>query len=788
MDASKPPQEVPDPASAPAAGPAEASTSPDEGLTEPFLLSASSRETQVPGQAPPLPETIGSFRILEQLGQGGMGQVLLAEQTEPIQRQVAIKLIRAEKLDANRLRRFELERQALARMSHPNIAQVFEAGTRRNGQPYLVMEHVSGKPLTRYCDDLSLSLEQRLRLFIAVCEGVQHAHQKAILHRDLKPSNVLVAEADEGQPMPKIIDFGIAKALDGPEQTALTADMAVLGTPYYLSPEAVQFAEDVDTRSDVYALGVILYELLVGMLPFRGAKTLEVLRAIMDTEAKKPSEILLERDIGWRQKKARLRGGLDAKAHASALAGDLDWVTLKAISRDRDSRYESAGELAADLRRYLRHLPVLAGPPSTRYLISKFVRRHRLGVAAVLVAALGLIVGFTARSLEAQRANREAQRASREAETSKQISDFLVSLFEVSDPGSGERADVTAREILSRGSERIHESLADQPMVRARLLNLLGHVYGMLGQYQQAEPLVEEGLALRLEQFPRSHPEVADSLQELGQLRHWQGRTEEARDLLLEALETAAAGGDTEAMGVASMTLGGVYGNLGEFEEAERLYRRALEIRIAARGEDHSSVAATLNNLGNLYYDLQRWPEAEQAHLRAIAIKEKALGPEHFFVAQSLNNLGNVYVAQERLEEARELHRRALAIKSNKLPADHIEIGASHHNLGDIALAQGDVVAAEERYREGLRIFQSTLEPGHPYLAYSFVGLGAIREEQGDVELAAAFYRRALRIRRSAHPPGHPNLVEVVRRLAGTLRELGREDEARELEEGSDAE
>ncbi|MCH9647842.1 MAG: serine/threonine-protein kinase [Deltaproteobacteria bacterium] len=759
----------------------------DLPLTEDYLDfggSVGSKETQE-FPSPSLPERIGSFRILEQLGQGGMGQVLLGEQTEPIQRRVAIKLIRAEKLDANRLRRFELERRALARMSHPNIAQVFEAGTRTNGQPYLVMEHVSGKPVTRYCDDLKLSLEKRLRLFIAVCEGVQHAHQKAILHRDLKPENILVAEADDGQPVPKIIDFGIAKALDGPEQTALTADVTVLGTPYYLSPESISPSADVDTRSDVYALGVILYKLLVGLLPFRGSRTLDVLKAILDEDVKKPSDLLAEQGTDWRRKEALRRGGLDPKSHLAALEGDLDWVVLKAMNRDLELRYESAGELAAEIRRYLDHLPVLAGPPSARYLISKFVRRHRLGVAAILVAALGLLAGFTARSLEASRANREAQRASQEAETSKQIADFLVSLFEVSNPASGERVDITAREILSRGSERIREDLADQPVVRARLLNLLGHVYGMLGQYQQAEPLVLEGLELRRQTLASSPFELADSLEELGQLRHWQGRNEESRDLLLEALSISEAAGDTTAVAATSMTLGGVFGDLDNFEEAERLYRQALELRMASLGADDPAVAATLNNLGNLFYDLQRWPEAEQAHLRAIAIKEKALGSEHFFLGQSLNNLGNVYVAQNRLQEAQDLHLRALAIKSNKLPKDHIEIGASHHNLGDIALARGDLSSADQRYREGLRIFQASLKPDHPYLAFSYVGLGNVHLKMGDANLAEAYFRRALGIRRAAHPASHPSIQEVVKGLAKMLREQGRDEDALALEASS---
>ncbi len=749
-------------------------------VTEAFVGSGPSVETR-PAVPPALPEWIGPFRVLKMLGQGGMGQVLLAEQTEPFERLVAIKLIRAEKVDAHRLRRFELERQALARMSHPNIAQVFEAGTRKSGQPYLVMEFVSGKPLTRYCDDHSLSLRERLRLFIAVCEGVQHAHQKAILHRDLKPSNILVAETDEDHPRPKIIDFGIAKALDGPEQTALTADLAVLGTPYYLSPESVQNLGDPDTRSDVYALGVILYELLAGLLPFRRGSTLEVLRAIADEEVQKPSQRLQERGAEWRREAALRRGGLDPRAHRAALAKELDWVVLKAMSRDRDSRYESAGELAAEIRRYLDHLPVVAGPPSASYRMAKFVRRHRLGVAAVLVASLGLLGGFTARSIEAQRANREALRAGLEAETARQVTDFLVSLFQGVSPGSGENADVTAREILSRGAERISTGLSDQPVVRARLLSILGNVYVDLGQFEQAGSLLEEGLELRRQLYGPRGSEYGAGLRDLGEARQFEGRQEEARDLLAEAIEIAREAGDERSVANASLGLAGAQAGLGKFEEAERLYLEVVRIREASDGADHLSVAATLNNLANLYFSLNRWPEAEAAHLRAIAIKEAALGEDHFLVGQSLSNLGNVYIAQGRLEEAQDLHRRALAIKASKLAPDHFEVGASFHNLGDIAYQRGDMEEAKRNYEEGLRIFQKGLEPDHPYLAFSYFGLGNVKRELGQPKEAESFYRQALAIRRGSHSADHPVVLEVVAELSTLLRSLGREEEAKAL-------
>ena len=350
-------------------------TDPDERETEPFL------------PAPEMPERIGHYKILEKLGEGGMGVVYLAQQEEPIRRRVALKVIKPGMDSEQVLARFESERQALARMSHSNVAKVFDAGTTERGLPYFVMEHVPGIPIIRYCDQHRLTNRQRLELFIQVCEAIQHAHQKGIIHRDIKPSNVLVS-VEGDKPLPKVIDFGVAKATGQQltERTLFTRQGVLIGTPEYMSPEqAGTTALDIDTRTDIYSLGVLLYELLAGALPFEPARLRlaaldELLRIIREEEPQKPSTKISS--LGDTARKIAERRHTDNRSLSRQLCGDLDWITMRCLEKNRTRRYGSANELAADLRRHFSNEPVLAGPPSFGYKAGKFVKRHKTAVVA----------------------------------------------------------------------------------------------------------------------------------------------------------------------------------------------------------------------------------------------------------------------------------------------------------------------------------------------------------------------------------------------------------------------
>ena len=456
--------------------------------------------------------SIGPYRLIRKLGEGGMGQVWLAEQSAPVKRQVALKIIKAGRYDDSALLRFDVERQTLAIMDHPAIAKVFDAGSTSEGQPYFVMEYVPGFPITTYCDQKHLSVQERLALFIKVCEGVQHAHQKAIMHRDLKPSNILVVEVD-GKPMPRIIDFGIAKAISqqGEDETLVTRAGGMVGTPGYMSPEqADPTVPDVDTRTDVYSLGVVLYELLTGVLPF-DAKQWQtkpfhvVLRQLHEEDPPSPSTRISGDSTSTT---AAQRRNTDPRQLASLLRGDLDWITLKALEKDRARRYGTPSELGADLGRYLRNEPVVARPASTAYRTKKYIQRHKFGVAAATAMVLLLIAFAVMQTIQLRRITRERDRADR-------VTAFMTGMFKVSNPSEARGNDIRAREILDKSAKDIDTGLANDPELQAQMMNVMGTVYQSLGLTSKAEPLLRRALEIRQRILGPRNPDTLQSQQDL---------------------------------------------------------------------------------------------------------------------------------------------------------------------------------------------------------------------------------------------------------------------------------
>ncbi|HET6372683.1 MAG TPA: serine/threonine-protein kinase, partial [Candidatus Polarisedimenticolia bacterium] len=479
----------------------------DFGPDEPTLDGGS---TGVPlGHRPPT--AIGPYRILQKLGEGGMGIVYVAEQSEPVRRRVALKVIKQGMDTAKVIARFEAERQALALMDHPAIATIYDAGTTPDGRPYFVMEHVQGVPITEHCDRLKLTNKERLELFLQVCEGVQHAHQKAVIHRDLKPSNVLVSVQD-GRPVVKIIDFGVAKAVSQrlTERTLYTELGVMIGTPEYMSPEQAEMTgQDVDTRTDVFSLGVMLYELLVGALPFdsrelRQAGFDEIRRRIREVDPPKPSARLST--MGDRSTESAKCRGTEPRALRREIQGDLDWITMRALEKDRARRYGSPSDLGEDIRRHLRDQPVLARAPSTGYRAGKFVRRHRLGVAAASVMVVSLAAGAVASAVGLVRARRAEEQARQEAQAKGQVADFLKDLFKVSNPSEARGNSITARELLDKAAGTIDVQLVDQPEVRAELDSIMGRVYESLGLYVPAESLTSKALQIRKQVLGSENP------------------------------------------------------------------------------------------------------------------------------------------------------------------------------------------------------------------------------------------------------------------------------------------
>jgi len=750
-----------------------------------------------------------------------------AEQLEPIRRRVALKIVKRGMDTHELLARFESERQALALMDHPCIARVYDAGASESGRPYFAMEFVEGIPITEYCDARNLTLRQRLELFIRVCEGVQHAHQKAIIHRDIKPSNVLVTEVD-GKPVPKIIDFGVAKATEE-SLTDLTMQTNVgqlLGTPAYMSPEQADMnGQGVDTRTDVYSLGVLLYELLVSERPFskkefEEAGFHEILRKIREDEPLRPSTRL--NTLATSVDAAARTRGCDSTALRKRLRGDLDWITMKALEKDRDRRYETANGLAMDIKRYLADMPVLAGPPSRAYLVRKFVKRHRTGVLAGAFVALAVVLGTIGTTVGLIRAVRAERQATVEAATATQVSDFLVDLFEVSDPDRARGNTITAREILDTGAARIDTELADQPETQARLMNTIGTVYRKLGLYEEAGPQLQRALDLRLESQSADELAVASSQIELADLDILLARYDEAEDLLRQAMAVMERRRDGNQLALAQSIseLASVYRRQGRYDEARPLYERARDIRIAALGpddpevatslnglailawnegdytaaeglykqaiaiwenaygEDHADVAKGHNNLGLLYHQLERVDEAEVQYKKAIEIYERVLGPDHPRLATALNNLALLYQFRGRLDEAAPLYERALAIREKAVGSDHPDVAQTMNNLANLYRDQGDYDRAEPLFRRALAIREATLGPDHPDVAWSLRDLGVLITDRGDAGAALPYFERALAIFGKAHGPDHPERASILSDYGDALEKAGRHADA----------
>ncbi|MCP3981080.1 MAG: serine/threonine protein kinase [bacterium] len=720
-----------------------------------------SNDRTIPGDSPsegrsdPERGGFGNYRLLRKIGEGGMGEVHEAEQQWPVKRKVAVKLIKMG-MDTKRvIARFESERQTLALMNHANIARVFDAGATDEGRPYFVMEFVDGAPIDEYCKRAGLSTNEKLELLIEACSGIQHAHQKGIIHRDLKPSNILVIEQD-GVPLPKIIDFGIAKATreqdDG--RTAFTESGQLIGTPAYMSPEQAEGGLDIDTRSDVYALGVLLYELLVGEVPFDVSDmgVDEMRRTIRESEPTRPSTRVQGMNAEPTVPDASTVR-VPREIVARRLRGDLDWITLKALEKDRVRRYASVGQLSDDIKRHLTNEPVMARPPSATYRVAKFVRRHKTGVAAGIAVALALVAGTVAASLGLVRARAaeelaldEAQRANRERDAAQQISNFMLRLFEINDPSAARGNEITVREILDRGAEQIRSGLSDR-LLQARLLDTMGRVYQKLALYEQARPLLEEGLATRTELLGDSHQETADSLSSLGQLHYALEDYDRARELTERALEIRRVTLPPQHpdLGESLHNLGLLLQLEGDIEGARAVLDEASDIRI--KTADDRGLGSTLHALGKLLRDAGQSERARQVLDVAVTFQRQNLAADHPDLARTLQSLAILHAEQKDYELARPLFEEALEIKVQAYGDAHPLVASTMIDLADLHMSTGDPQLAQPLYLGAVRILQSG--PGDQLgdtlwkLAHAHRALG----EQGTAE---RLFRLALETKRAA--------------------------------------
>ncbi len=723
---------------------------------------------------------IPPYRLLEKLGEGGMGEVWLAEQSEPVKRRVAIKVIKAG-MDTKRvIARFEAERQALAVMDHPTIAKVFDAGETPRGLPFFAMEYVRGEMLTSYCDRHRLTNEARLRLFLEVCAGVQHAHQKGIIHRDLKPGNVLVAIQDD-RPVPKIIDFGVAKATAQrlTEKTLHTELGVMIGTPEYMSPEQAEMSGlDVDTRTDVYSLGVMLYQLLTGALPFdmrelRAAGLDEIRRQIREVDPPRPS--MRVSTMGQASTEVAERRQTDSSRLASRLEGDLDWIAMKAIEKDRTRRYGSPSELASDIVRYLADEPVVARPPSATYRAGKFVKRHRFGVGAAALGVVALVAFGLAMAFQARRIANERDRAER-------VSEFLTDMFRFANPATAHGETITARDLLDRGAARIESELADQPLVRAQLMSTMGSAYHVLGLCNEASRLLQSAVDTLLDELGPDDPLTLESMADLGGALACAGKTSEAETCLRQVVDRgrSARGSNVGQMLVAASLLAGVLSDLKRTDEAEALYRETLERSRTELGPDHEVTLSILSDLSNLAG--ARDPAEGVALVRELIPRIRStVGEDAPLFVLALANLAHYLALAGDVTGAATAGEDALP-RARRIMGDAAEVTTNVMGiLTDAYLKQGRYDEAEKLASACVDNLRQALGPDHAQTLMCTLSLANVYFRQQRYADAVQLRRDVLAARRRTVGEDHPLFVVALAKLAYDLSSAGEYNEAEKL-------
>jgi tetratricopeptide (TPR) repeat protein len=710
---------------------------------------------------------------------------------------VALKLIKLGMDTREVIARFESERQALAMLSHPNVARVLDAGATDAGRPYFVMEFVPGEPITAYCDKNHLNVRQRLELFTQACEAIEHAHQKALVHRDLKPGNILVTLQD-GAPLVKVIDFGVAKAVSQrlTERTLFTERGQLIGTPEYMSPEQAEMGGlDVDTRSDIYSLGVVLYELLTGTLPFepktlRSAAYNEIQRIIRETDPPRPSARLSSLGAAAADDVARRRR-TPLPALARQLRNELEWLPLKAMRKDRAHRYRTASELAQDIRNYLEQRPLIAGPPTAAYQVRKFLRRHRATVAAVVAVLLVLVLGVIGTTVGLVRAERQRREAVAMRDSLAAVNEFLTDdVIGSADPAVTRGRELSVREALDNAAARIGRKFTDRPLVEANVRASVAGAYAAVGRADLALPHARSALEARRKLLGEDHPETIRAQSRVGQLLLQTGRAADAEPLWRDALARArrVLGEDDRLTLNSYSNLGGLLQEQGKFADAEPLHRAAVAGHRRTLGDAHPDTLMSINNLALLLYLRGRLADAERLHREALAGRRRALGDDHPHTLTSVGNVGAVLAAKGKLDDAEPFYKETLDVRRRVLGDDHPDTLIALSNMAYLLFERGRPDEAAVAFREAADRFRRVLGDDHPQTLVSVHNLASCLKERGELDAAEALLEEVVARRRRVLGDGHADTLASRHALVGLLiaqGELSRaEPQAREVLEG----